>query len=64
MSLRHVVPDSPVGQELRQLEEVLLLSSLGLLRGRRRGGVRVFRRRRRRSSAEASEEVERELQEA
>ena len=61
-----MVPDSPVGQELSQLEKVLLLFSLGLLRGRRRRRVRVLRRRRRgrRSSAEASEKVERELQEA
>lgn len=54
----HVVADSPVGQELSDLEEVLLLLALRFLgggRGRRR--ARVLGRRRRRS-AKASEEVQ------
>lgn len=55
--LGHVVTESPVGQELSHLEKVLLLFSLGFLRGRGRR-VRVLHRRRRRSSTEASDEAE------
>ena len=63
VSLGHVVSESPVGQKLSHLEQVLLLFSFGFFRGRGRrwsSSSRVIRW----SSTEASKEVERELQEA
>lgn len=63
VSLGHVVSESPVGQKLSDLEQVLLLFSFGFFGGRGRrwsSSSRVIRW----SSTEASEEVERELEEA
>ena len=63
VSLGHVVSESPVGQKLSHLEQVLLLFSFGFFRGRGRrwsSSSRVIRW----SSTEASKEIERELQEA